>query len=705
MLWVKKIIIVFVNTLLISAAFAQQHPNRHKIDSLKNLLPSTQAVARIDCLNALSEEYWWPPRVLPDSISCWAKLAYVAASKIDYPLGLATSNMHLGVAEIYRKNFLTAGKYLNQALQTFDSIHNELEFGWCKLWLGQTLYAGNNFTDAIASLKISLPILNKYGDGEGEGKAAAWLSFLYEARGDYDSSFYYCTKSLQIRRRMSDDVCIAGALTNMGHLYKNAGAYDDALDYYYQGMQYANTHGFNVYTTNWNNIQESIGIVYRLMDKPDSSLYYLNEALQIDPENPVTRLSFGETLLLQKQHNEALKVFLELLDHFREENDQWDLMRVLLDVGGTYEENQNAQVALPYTLEGFSIAVKADAKPYMMQGYLSLSKIYKQLQKNDSAYFFIQRYISLKDSIDSKQFLWRLTNYKKHIDFKKQLEQVTLLEKDNNIKEEKLKNAALLKWALIIGLLVLGMSSVIIYRSLTLKRKNEKLKSEHEQAMLKQSATELEMQALRAQMNPHFIFNCLSSINRFILKNETEAASDYLTKFSRLIRMVLTNSNKKFITLEDELDMLKLYLDMERLRFKDSFDYSITFTNSIDAGNVFVPPLLLQPFAENAIWHGLMHKQGQGHLEIDLSLEDKTLTCMITDNGIGRSQSAMLKSKSTGSQKSMGLHITTERLALLNKNMDKQTHFSFEDMIDAEGNSAGTRVILKMQYKDLMESV
>jgi LytS/YehU family sensor histidine kinase len=150
--------------------------------------------------------------------------------------------------------------------------------------------------------------------------------------------------------------------------------------------------------------------------------------------------------------------------------------------------------------------------------------------------------------------------------------------------------------------------------------------------------------------------------------------------------------------------MLKLYLDMERLRFKDSFDYNISFTNSIDIDNVFVPPLLLQPFVENAIWHGLMHKEGQGKLDIALSIENKILTCIIADNGIGRSEAAMLKSKSAENQKSLGLHITTERLALLNKDFDEQTCFNFEDITDDEGNSAGTRVILKMHYRDLMDA-
>jgi LytS/YehU family sensor histidine kinase len=206
-------------------------------------------------------------------------------------------------------------------------------------------------------------------------------------------------------------------------------------------------------------------------------------------------------------------------------------------------------------------------------------------------------------------------------------------------------------------------------------------------------------------MNPHFIFNCLSSINRFILKNETEAASNYLTKFSRLIRMALTNSKESFISLEDELEMLSLYLDMEKLRFKDSFDYRIIFVNAIDTGNVFLPPLLLQPFAENAIWHGLMHKEGQGNLEFELRIDDRIFTCTITDNGVGRNKAAEFKSKSAQKQKSLGLQITKERLALLGEEHIEETSFHIDDLFDNEGMPSGTRVILKMHYKTLTEVV
>ncbi|MEP7231012.1 MAG: histidine kinase [Ginsengibacter sp.] len=697
MLLAKKIIIALVSTLLFTTAFAQDHPNTKKIDSLKKLLPSKQGLSRIDCLNALSEEYWWPPKVLPDSISCWAIVAFNESSKIDYPLGIAASVMHLGVAEIYRKNFLTAEKYLRQALAMFDKMHKERETGWCHLWLGQVLYGQNDLKDAIACYRKSALILEKSGDGEGEGKAYAYMSFLYEATGDYDSSFYCCNKSLMIRSKMGDDICIAGALVNMGHLYKNAGAYEDALGFYNQGGQYANTHGFKLHT-NWSNIQESIGIVYRLMNKADSSLYYLNKALQTDPENRATKVSLGETLLLKKQYGEALNLFLPPLGHFRKENDQWDLMRVSLDAAKAFQGEQNAEAALPLAREGLSIAQRAYVKPYMMQGYLLLSEIYNDLKENDSAYFFIHQYIALKDSVANQQFLWRLTNYKKQNEFKKQVEQLTSLQKDNNIKAEKLKNARMLKWFLIIGLIIIAMSGIIVYRSLSLRRKNYQLKSEHEKATLKQNATELEMHALRAQMNPHFISNSLSAINLFILENNRLQASEYLGKFSRLVRLILQNSQEAFIPLERELEALQLYLELESLRFENKFTYKINTNDLPDITVITVPPLIIQPYVENAIWHGLMHKKESGHLDIELYTNDEILFCKIADDGIGRKKAAELKSKSALSYKSMGMNITADRIAMLQQQDQLGTHIVINDLVLADGSAGGTEVIIKIPF-------
>jgi len=213
------------------------------------------------------------------------------------------------------------------------------------------------------------------------------------------------------------------------------------------------------------------------------------------------------------------------------------------------------------------------------------------------------------------------------------------------------------------------------------------------------------MQALRAQMNPHFTFNCLSAINHFILDHQNDKASDYLTRFSRLVRMVLVNAGKDSIPLDEELDMLRLYLEMEQLRFKHSFNWSIDMPEGLPVSQLQVPCFILQPFCENAIWHGLMHKEGEKKLEIELSLEEKILTCIITDDGIGRYKAAQIKSKSVAKQKSMGLQITAERLALLNQERDSQTSFDIEDIVDDKGHAAGTKVTLKMHYSDLTEII
>jgi sensor histidine kinase YesM len=249
------------------------------------------------------------------------------------------------------------------------------------------------------------------------------------------------------------------------------------------------------------------------------------------------------------------------------------------------------------------------------------------------------------------------------------------------------------------------VAGIFIFRNLTLKRKNDLLKNSKQQAELQERATRLEMQALRAQMNPHFIFNCLSSINCFILENETEKASDYLTRFSRLIRMVLTNSEKPLITLDEELKMLKLYLDMERLRFENSFDYNITYTNDVEAETVLVPPLLLQPFCENAIWHGLMNKEGKGHLTITIMKENEYLNCVITDDGIGRVRAGELNKGSAKKEKSMGLKITTERLSLFNQDKEGHTFYEIDDLTDEDGAVTGTKVSIRIRHKNLMEAV
>ena len=208
---------------------------------------------------------------------------------------------------------------------------------------------------------------------------------------------------------------------------------------------------------------------------------------------------------------------------------------------------------------------------------------------------------------------------------------------------------------------------------------------------------EAEMAGLRSQMNPHFIFNCLNSIKLYATENDSEKASEYLTKFSRLIRMVLENSRSERVTLQNELAMLQLYADMEIMRFKQKLSFFVEIEPGIDANFVEIPPLLVQPYVENAIWHGLMHKSEGGSVRVRASQpQDDLLQLTIIDDGVGRARAAELRSKSASHRKSFGLKMTSERIALVNQLYQTRTQVEIQDLIDADGHPAGTEVILQI---------
>jgi ligand-binding sensor domain-containing protein len=204
-----------------------------------------------------------------------------------------------------------------------------------------------------------------------------------------------------------------------------------------------------------------------------------------------------------------------------------------------------------------------------------------------------------------------------------------------------------------------------------------------------------EMAALRAQMNPHFVFNCLSSINRFILVNQPEEASAYLTKFSRLIRLILDNSRTETVPLNKELEALKLYVEMEQMRFNDRFEYRLTVADDVQAEQLDIPPLLIQPYVENAIWHGLMHKKAPGLLQVRVFYEEKKLCIEVEDDGIGRQRAMELKSRSATVHKSHGMEVTAQRLEVINQLYGTNAEVRTADLVDGNGEAMGTKVTIR----------
>jgi sensor histidine kinase YesM len=261
-------------------------------------------------------------------------------------------------------------------------------------------------------------------------------------------------------------------------------------------------------------------------------------------------------------------------------------------------------------------------------------------------------------------------------------------------------------WILAAGgfVLVVFLSLFVLYRTrlrqvqLASQLAQQKNEQQVKEAEFQHKLGDITLSALRSQMNPHFIFNCLNSIKLYAAQNDSKAASDYLTKFSRLIRQMLENSRSDRISLTNEIQSLELYIQMEAMRFKEKLKYAITVDKNIDSDYIEIPPLLIQPYVENAIWHGLMQKEEGGKIAIHLSKNDldDILIATVTDNGIGRKKATEIKSKSATRHKSYGMKVTSERIALINQVYNSNTTVEVRDLYDETGQAAGTTVVIQI---------
>ena len=249
--------------------------------------------------------------------------------------------------------------------------------------------------------------------------------------------------------------------------------------------------------------------------------------------------------------------------------------------------------------------------------------------------------------------------------------------------------AELIWFWIILGAVGIGFTYLLFRYFVSHAKKQATMKAEFEHQL-----SEIQMQALRAQMNPHFLFNSLNSIKYYAISKSKDETAAYLSKFALLVRTILTNSKSKTISLQQELDALRLYIEIEHLRLEGKFDYRIDIDSSIHIRQTQIPPMILQPFVENAIWHGLMHKDGKGMLLVQVQDVGRQIQCVIEDNGIGRARSAELRKAQMEHRKSEGMQITADRIALINRIYNIHTEVDVIDLEHADGTAAGTRVVV-----------
>jgi tetratricopeptide (TPR) repeat protein len=670
------------------------------IDSLKRVLPGMKDTSRVNCLSYLAFRYM--EMMEKDSGAYYAEKALQEARSLHYAHGIALAlTAQASLSLKCGKSYIEEEAMARKALQWYDQTSNKDGIGASYYLLGFALFGQSHFDESIQYLERSYACFARVDDKEDMLAPLSLLSEAQRERGEYDSSYDIGLRCLQLASDIHNKEWEARQLFILGNLSTHIEDYGAALSYFQRGFTAYGPHVIDPW------IITEYAELLSLLGKYDSASYYYShfDTTNVGPGlMRVYLASTGEYYLLIRKYSQALANFQRSLSYNRELFDGNQVMRNLLDIARAYIASGHERQALPYVREALCMARQVRAVQNIRDGYQVLYSLYDKRGQTDSAYFYYRRYISMKDSVVGDQVKGKFASSAYE-------QQINLLNKDKQLEDVCLKQEMFTKNILIGGIIVLLLIGFIFSRNVLLKRKNEahrrkraedeleieRLEGERAKVALLERAKELEIQALRSQMNPHFIFNCLNAINRFVLSHETEAASDYLTKFSRLMRMIMNHSRHSLISLADELEVLGLYLDMESLRFKNAFDYNIRLEGDIDAGEIFIPPLLLQPFVENAVWHGLMNKQERGKLFVDIQERGGMLTVIIRDNGIGRKRAATLKSKSVEKYKSMGLQITAQRMALLGGKEEPAHLFEIEDLYDQDGNAAGTQVILKMK--------
>ncbi|MEJ0102137.1 MAG: histidine kinase [Bacteroidota bacterium] len=695
-----------------------------QIDSLKRILPATGDTQRVNILNRLSGLYlekYITERPAPGSFNLgmdYANQALELATSINYRKGIGESLYSQGNALSMREGHLKSLGILQNALPLLKQSSEPGLVASCMQLIADDLHALAKLSQAILYYDSSKILFFELKDSGNAVYSMMMKGHCNYDLGNYKDAYTFGEAADRMATKVGSIRLQTSTRSHLASLFLGADLPQNTIDYMRQVLLLNYPEQVPIGLTSpvrW--ALNSGGEAFLKLHQVDSADKIAR--LQVIDSAEVSEMLFrGKLAAAQHKYNEALSFFEQGYHFSRAHDHPMALSWHANEMAHIYQVRHDYKKALQYAHEALRVAQQVYALKEIRNANTTLSDIYGEMKDYTKAFYFGKQAKSLGDSLVPDEYRRVLSLIQVQNELTSQQQQVRLLSKDNQLKESNLYQERTIRNGFIAALIAVMVIAVLIIWNIMLRKKkdqaqrlmnetNTKLENkvkEQKLAELEREKANLEMQALRAQMNPHFIFNCLSSINRFILKNETDAASDYLTKFSRLIRMVLVNSKKTFILLDDELETLRLYLDMERLRFKDSFDYCITFINSVELGSIFIPPLLLQPFAENAIWHGLMHKEGPKKLTIDLAVNDDFLYCVITDNGVGRQKAGLMKSKFSEKQKSLGLQITKDRLALLNYGINESFFFNIEDLIDDDEHAAGTRVTVKINRRNGIEN-
>lgn len=680
-----RTLILSIFCLLFLGSVSAQQP----IDSLQSLLRKhgNSDKERFKLYLALSDEY----------------------CDIDSDSGLRYSDSALALSQRLKDQSLTASVYLVK---------------------GKNYAQKGDLANAQSNYLKALPIFKKMKKLESEAVASHNLAYTYSISGKNKKAIELETNAYNLLMKLNNKKKAVNALNSIGVNHFYLSNFRKAVDFYLKALQLAEEVDSQKDVAV---AYENIALVYKRLGNLKKAYFYYDKSLKICQKiNYIPGLinlytNYGAAKDQNNEPKEALILYQKGLKlaietkNTRLENglytnigisqialkDYVNAFRNLKKAKFFYEANNDRNIGvvnLYYTETLFYVPDEilrsesvnpAKKYSYAITNLLPvlddaigdedleseiqirelLSKAYEKEGKPNEALSQLRKSIKLKDSIynfeNNSEILEKEHRYQ--------------IEKERIVADAKIKHQKLVK------LVIIGVSIFIILTGVILFvgfRKRQSIKQQQKELLLKAKISDIELKALRLQMNPHFIFNSLNSISDYIQKNDTQKADFYLTKFAKLMRGTLENSEEREIPIADELKMLELYMDLEKSRLKDKFTFEIRIDEGIDTENTYIPPLILQPFVENSIWHGITNMDGDGKILIHITKDSSMLNFIVEDNGVGRDVNK------SGDRKSFGMKITKDRLEVLNKMKNTNSAINLVDL------EKGMRVEVKLPLED-----
>lgn len=548
----------------------------------------------------------------------------------------------------YRLHGELGEKDIQEAIRCAKAVGEEQEALQLYNYMGSFYRIRGRFSEAVDVTQKCLELSKAYQDKYCEMHSYGNLGRTYYEIGEYDRAYEYHLFSLQIAEEINELTTIQTQMNSIGTIYHKLGRYEDSLVYFERTLEICRLRG-DLYSIA-NNLS-NIGDVYRGLHRYDEALAYLNEALSIAQ---IEGFSSIKTLAMAN-----LALVFEGLEQYDE--------------------------ALHYCGEALADLEKTDRIPFTADVRTVFARIKTKQGNYEEALELLEKSRLVAESMSEKHDLLTIVYYN--------LAQAC---------EGKGDIAAAYHWYKLYVAAQAAIHQEEKERDIARQERVYALqKAERARTLLEKQLLQSEHNALRAQINPHFLFNALNSIQSLLAESHTEEALRYLSRFARLMRCILDNSRSKSVPLALELETYKLYIEIEQLRFRNKFEYVVEVEGDINTADMDIPPMIAQPFIENAIWHGLLPKAEGARLCIRIkALDERRYVMEIEDNGIGRLASMSSKKSSSG-HRSAGIAIIEERLSLLSDLLGVELSAEIIDLQEQKHGSTGTRVRLVLPIEAL----